>query len=818
MSSRLNISLAVLALAAICTASCSRTQAPQPQASAEADSAFLTGGWKVIGPGGGGGIFKPTISPHDPDIMLTHCDMTGAYISYDGGDNWRMFYTCNVPEAFEFDPVDPQIIYVASRGFLWSEDRGSGLTFLLRSTDQGRTWKIVYPDLSKADTAFHPVQSRELLPSQVAEGVQDGTIQSVQVDPSNNRRIFLGMAPLETYMSRGTEAPVRQAMLVVTEDACATWRMAAELPGRSVLALFPGAPDGKPDEVLAFTEKSGALVDAAKGTVTPLPVPAERIVCAAGGVGANGTVVYVVGYSRRGDKAEGGVFVSRDRGKSWQPASEGLLYGVPEGSIPMLRGLAVCETRPEVAYVSSSNDRAVRGQEGAWNYGIFKTSNSGGSWEPVWLADGEGYLTKNHEGCWLDRQWGPGWGGNPIDMGVDPNNPDLVFGSDAGRAYRSRDGGRTWKQIHSHLNPDSTWSTSGLNVTTCYGVIFDPFDENHFFITYTDIGLFHTLDGGKSWLHSVTGAPHPWTNTCYWLAFDPAEKGRAWAVWGNAHDLPRDKMFGRDGSFDRYQGGVTVTTDGGRTWSVAGTGVPANAVSTCVLVDPESPADSRTLYITVYGQGVYKSADGGATWATANNGLGGNLYAWRITRTPGGRLYLLLTRGRRGPETVDGELYTSTDGAASWQKVALPEGVNAPHDIVPDPQEEKRVYLACWTRKGENGIDAGGGVFRSEDGGASWKSIFDGSMRVNSLAVSPQQTETIFINTFQNSAWRSDDRGESWKRLEGYRFKWGQRPNINPKRPDLIYLTTYGGSVFVGPSHGVPGASEDIVNMPSAWW
>ncbi|MCE5271491.1 hypothetical protein LLH00_09445 [bacterium] len=820
MRSQFGLSLALrltslLVAAALCGCT---AQAEQSAAAPQAAADLTTCGWQVIGPGGGGGIFKPTVSPHDPNLMLAHCDMTGAYISYDGGDNWRMFYTCNVPEAFEFDPVDPNVIYVAARGFLWSEDRGSGVGFLLRSADKGRSWRIVYPDMSKADTTLSLPQSRQVLPSQVVQGTADATIQKVEVDPSNNQRIFLGMAPLETYMSRGSEAPLRQAMLMVSDDAGGSWRTAAELPGRSVLGLYPGAPDGKPDEVLVITEKSGALVDVVKGAVTPLPLPAEFAVCTAGGVGKDGSVVYVVGYGRKDGKVAGSVYLSRDRGKSWQEAGSGLRYEVPENGVPELRGLAVCETRPEVAYISSANAREARDKAGAWQYGIFKTSDSGGAWQPVWLSDDKGYLTRNHEGSWLDKQWGPGWGGNPIDIGVDPHNPDLVFGSDAGRAYRSRDGGKTWKEIDSHNNPDGSYSTSGLNVTTCYGVIFDPFDANHFFITYTDIGLFHTLDYGKTWLHSVKGTPFPWTNTCYWLTFDPKVQGRAWAVWANAHDLPRDKMFGRDGRFDRNQGGVTVTADGGRSWSVAGTGMPDNAVSTCVLVDPDSPVDSRHLYVTVFDKGVYRSIDGGASWSLANNGLGGNLYAWRITRTSGGRLLLLMTRGRRGPETVPGALYSSTDGGGSWQSVALPEGVVAPHDIQVDPTDDKRLYLACWTRQGDNGVDTGGGVFRSEDGGASWKRVFDERVRVNSLAVSPASPQTIFINTFQNAAWRSDDRGESWKRLEGYRFKWGQRPNIDPRRPDLIYLTTYGGSVFVGPSTGVPGAVEDIVNMPSAWW
>ena len=54
--------------------------------------------WKVIGPGGGGGILLPTISPFDENFVLTHCDMTGAYLSYNGGVDWRMFNLWTVPE------------------------------------------------------------------------------------------------------------------------------------------------------------------------------------------------------------------------------------------------------------------------------------------------------------------------------------------------------------------------------------------------------------------------------------------------------------------------------------------------------------------------------------------------------------------------------------------------------------------------------------------------------------------------------------------------------------------------------------------------
>jgi photosystem II stability/assembly factor-like uncharacterized protein len=405
-------------------------------------------------------------------------------------------------------------------------------------------------------------------------------------------------------------------------------------------------------------------------------------------------------------------------------------------------------------------------------------------------------------------------------MSVAPSDPNICFGGDNGRAYGTTDGGKTWNEVYSHNNPDNSVTSSGLNVTTCYGVHFDPFDREHVFISYTDIGLFQSYDGGKSWFHAITGIPDPWVNTCYWLEFDPAVKGRAWSVWSNAHDLPRDKMFSSD-DMSWYEGGVAVTDDGGKIWRKSSSGLPVNSASTDILIDPASPAGKRTLYVTVFNQGVFKSTDDGTTWRAINEGLGNNLFAWQVRSNSAGRLFLVMARGRRAGQTVDGVLFTRNEGSSQgnphWESSPLPPGVNAPHDIEIDPKDDRVMYLSCWVRQ-VTGRDAFGGVFRSDDGGQSWKQTFDERVRVNSAALDPRNPNTIFINTFQNAAYRSDDRGEHWKRLEGYRFKWGQRaiPDIN--NPGMLYLTTFGGSVFYGPDEGVPGAFEDIENMPAEWW
>ena len=416
----------------------------------------------------------------------------------------------------------------------------------------------------------------------------------------------------------------------------------------------------------------------------------------------------------------------------------------------------------------------------------------------------------------MEDSFDPGWGGSPRDLGVAPGNAVVCFAGDNGRGYSTRDGGKTWKQVYSHRLSDGSYASSGLDVTTCYGIHFDPFDEEHFFICYTDMGLFHTFNAGQSWYHSITGIPRPWQNTCYDLTFDPELEGRAWSVWANAHDLPRSKMFGPRG-FDHFQGGVAITMDGGRNWTTSNQGLPENAVCTDILLDASRPVNSRTLYVSIFDKGIYKSVDGGISWVAVNKGLANNLFAWEVRRNSAGRLFLLCTRGEQNGQVVDGAIYYSDDQAGAWNPLDLPAGVNGPHDLLIDPEEPDRMYLSCWPRR-EGDRDVGGGVFKTENGGESWEQVFDERIRVNAAGMHPDRPGTIFINTFQNAAYRSDDRGETWDRLEGYRFKWGQKAVPDLHHPDMLFLTTYGGSVFYGPAKGIPGAFEDIENMPGEWW
>jgi photosystem II stability/assembly factor-like uncharacterized protein len=466
--------------------------------------------------------------------------------------------------------------------------------------------------------------------------------------------------------------------------------------------------------------------------------------------------------------------------------------------------IATSLNHPETAYVSYS----ARG--GSLGFGVARSSDLGKTWQFVWQARGQETPANMHD-PWMAARFGLGWCGAPSELAVAPNDPNVCYGVTSGSVVKTTDGGKGWYGLYARQVEGGGTTTSGLDVTTNYGVHFDPFDRKHLFISYTDIGLFASEDGGKSWSSATRTAPRPWVNTTYWMEFDPEVKGRTWAVMSGTHDLPRPKMWRGSGSV-RQTGGVAISDDGGRTWKQA-EGLPQIA-ATHILLDPKSPKDARTLYVAGFGRGVFKSTDGGKTWTLKNSGIAGkDPLAWRFARAGDGTLYVIIARrsenGTFG-DAGDGAIYRSRDGAESWERIPLPEKVNGPNGLSVDPADPKRLYLAAWGRDMKD-VAVDGGIFISSDAGATWKKALDRDQHVYDVTVDPRNPRTLYACGFEDSAWRSRDRGATWERIRGYNFKWGHRVVPDPYNPKMIYVTTYGGSVWYGPADGDPKAAEDIV-------
>jgi photosystem II stability/assembly factor-like uncharacterized protein len=242
----------------------------------------------------------------------------------------------------------------------------------------------------------------------------------------------------------------------------------------------------------------------------------------------------------------------------------------------------------------------------------------------------------------------------------------------------------------------------------------------------------------------------------------------------------------------------------------------AESAVTHLLVDPRSPKGQRTLYAAAFGRGVYKSTDNGRTWALKNAGLAPDPrqqpFAWRLAQDPSGVLYLVVARrserGRIG-DADDGALYVSKDGAEQWAALPLPKGANGPNGLTIDLRDPRRLYLSAWAAATPGG-DSGGGIFISDDGGSSWRRTEAPTEHVYDVTIDPRHPETMYACGFDQGVFRSIDRGETWQRIRGFNFKWGQRVVVDPANPSRIYVTTFGGGIWHGPAAGDAGAVEDV--------
>jgi photosystem II stability/assembly factor-like uncharacterized protein len=685
------------------------------------------GRWRTIGPGGGGALFHPTISPHDPRTVLVACDMTGSYITADAGGRWHIFNLGLSAQFFLFDPIDPRVIYAKAGA-------------LFRSTDGGTSWTRFFPSTVTKIT----MGDDHAAPTLHVAGAPRGEIGAMAIDPGDSRVLYLAIeSALWTSPNRG-----------------ATWQKSADLPGQvrqmwidprssnSDRTLYVAGPDA-----IYRRQAGGWRTGASPGIFTDVTGTPPRFYATAAGK----------------------IFVSADGGLTWSPSS-----------LPGFQGrataIAASPRQPDVAYVSYSGLRApIRATSG-----VAKTVDGGRHWTPVW---------HNVRDAWLSERFDGEWPGNPRGLAVAPSTPDVVYATDDGRTLRTLDGGASWEAVYSIRTPDGGWTTNGLDITTNYGVHFDPFDPRHMFIGYTDIGLFASDNGGASWYSATrSGVPESWVNTTYWMEFDPNVRGRMWAVMSGVHDLPRAKMW-RQRSPETYDGGVVRSDDGGRTWRVQNTGMPQTA-ATHILRDPVG-----TLYVTGFGRGVFKSTDGGERWALKNAGIeGAQPFAWRLARDTKGTLYLVVARRSDDGSFAnagDGALYRSTDSAERWTRLPLPQGVNGPNGLAIDPQDSGRLYLAAWGRSVPQGA-ADGGIYLSTDAGATWRRVLAQDEHVYDVTIDPRDPRVLYAAGFEASAWRSSDRGLTWRRIPGFDFKWAHRVIVDPRDPARIFITTFGGSVWYG--------------------
>ncbi len=728
--------------------------------------------WTSIGIGGGGGFFWPSGSPHDPNLVFVSSDMGGFYRSEDAGKSWRMIDWRQMPHCRSpvFHPADPDVVYAYGYG---------GSKFKV-SRDRGWSWENV---------------GRERL-------WKGDTLLSLTIDRGNPELMLLSGAKA---LYRSTDGGGSWSRVKGAPTGFLGMHVEQTSPAekRVVLAANKDAAYSSDNGGLAWSEKSNGL-----------PWRGIRSFCGGSDPATGRAVVYCTIPSRKeGDRfAGGGVYRSTDGGETWEWAmGEGINKEIgkhPYGAsdIDQYQFLGQAETVPGTVYVTNLGT----GYDPPYHYTVYRSDDAGEHWRDCFFNDPR-FKENNTEVGWLTYDRSRGYGDDALGFAVNAGSPDQLFYTNDGEVFMSMNGGKSWYQAFSRhaegQGPPGTghrWASIGLEDTSCWRYVFDPHDRNRTYICYTDIGFARSEDRGRTW-HSVR-----LTNTVYQLACDPDVPGLLFAACSSQHDIPHWGYIQGPVS----NGKLVRSTDYGKSWTPVMNGFPGQPTPcTAIVIDPESPKDSRTLYAGVYGHGVFKSTDGGGSWTNKSEGIvpEQNRQVYSVLRWKDGTLFCAVAGRRKGrgvERDLTGGLYVSTDGTETWTKISSDDMFRTV-DFAVDPDDRNVIYVAAM-----DGLAHKGGVYKTTDGGRNWKlSVpeYDrelcGYIEGFSVRLHPENPDVVFFLTNTHGMFLSYDAGESWSELRPPKcppFMNCQRIYWDPEDKETVYIVTFGGGVWRGPDPAAP--------------
>jgi photosystem II stability/assembly factor-like uncharacterized protein len=318
-----------------------------------------------------------------------------------------------------------------------------------------------------------------------------------------------------------------------------------------------------------------------------------------------------------------------------------------------------------------------------------------------------------------------------------------------------------------------------------------------------------------------------------WRNIGPDRGGRSIAVSG-VRGRPNEAYFGATG------GGLWKTTDRGETWFPVTDGQIRSASVGAVAVSESNP---DVVYIgmgeacirgnVMSGDGVYKSTDGGRTWTRLGFGEKQNIAKIRVhPRNPD--VVFVAVFGHHGAPNEERGVYKSTDGGKSWRRVLFRDAKTGAVDIAIDPSNPDVIYAALWEAyRVEYQMSSGGpgsGLFKSTDGGETWKEITRnpglpaGVVGKIGVAVSGADPNRVYalVENEKGGLFRSDDGGSTWtlvndNRAIRQRAFYYTHVAADPKNRDVVYVLNTsafrsddGGKTLVNIGQGTHGDHHDI--------
>lgn len=332
-----------------------------------------------------------------------------------------------------------------------------------------------------------------------------------------------------------------------------------------------------------------------------------------------------------------------------------------------------------------------------------------------------------------------------------------------------------------------------------------------------------------------------------WRNIGPNRGGRSIAVAGS-DARPLEYYFGATG------GGLWKTTDGGTTWEPVTDGQINSASVGSIAVCPANPdvvyigtGETQLRGNIQAGDGLYKSTDAGKTWQHIGLRETRNFSRVRVHPT-NCDIVFAGGFGEYGVENEDRGLYRSRDGGRTWEKVLYRDAKTGAVDISIDPKNPDVIYAALWDafRKpwAMSSGGPGSGLFKSTDGGTTWTEITRnpglprdqviGKIGVSVSGADPNRVYAI-IEADSGGVFRSDDGGATWQLMNTER-KLRQRAfyytriYADPVDVDRVYVVNVqfwrsddGGKTFDtqirvphGDNHDLWIASNDNQRMINA--
>ena len=368
------------------------------------------------------------------------------------------------------------------------------------------------------------------------------------------------------------------------------------------------------------------------------------------------------------------------------------------------------------------------------------------------------------------------------------------------------------------------------------------FRVNHSVLSFSIAcaGLFALLSVAPVRAQEQSAAALP---AMHWRMIGPFRGGRTRAATG----VPSQPNVFYVGQVD---GGVWKSDDYGRTWNPIFDAEPSQSIG-AIAVAPSNPnvvyvASGEGLHrpdLSV-GDGIYKSSDAGKTWQHLGLRDGEQIPALAVDPRDANTLFAAVLGHPYGANEERG-IYRSTDGGATWTKVLYKDARTGGADVQIDRSNPSVVYASLWEETlgpWEDGNDydgTGGGLFKSTDGGATWKQLTkglpDGVVHIQ-VAVAASDENRLYATVATNheggygsgaglGVYRSDDAGENWTKATddprpALKIGGGDLPvaRVDPKNADVVYSasivterSTDGGKTWVG-LRGAPGG-DDYQNL-----